>query len=190
MHKVTAGVSNRHLHVSQEDLENLFGEGYELTPVKDLGQPGQYAAEETVTLKGPKGTIDRVRVLGPIRSKTQVELSRTDSFVLGINPPVRDSGDIEGSEGLTLIGPKGEVELEKGVILAKRHIHLHTSDAEKMDLQDKDLVKVDIEGERGVLFKEVLVRVKDSYAAEFHIDTDEANAAGVKNGDQVTIIKD
>lgn len=187
---IKVGVSNRHLHLSQKDLEILFGEGYELTPIKDLGQPGQYAAEETVDLVGPKNTIKRVRVLGPTRKATQVEVSRTDAFKLGVNPPVRDSGDIVDSSSIKLVGPKGEVELKEGVILAKRHIHMHTEDAEKYGLKDKDIVSVIATKEgRNLIFQDVLVRVSDKYALEFHVDTDEANAAFLGNNDEIEIIE-
>jgi putative phosphotransacetylase len=187
---IKVGVSNRHLHLSQKDLEILFGEGYELTPIKDLGQPGQYAAEETVDLVGPKNTIKRVRVLGPTRKATQVEVSRTDAFKLGVNPPVRDSGDIVDSSSVKLVGPKGEVELKEGVILAKRHIHMHTNDAEKYGLKDKDMVSVIASKEgRNLIFQDVLVRVSDKYALEFHVDTDEANAAFLGNNDEIEIIE-
>jgi putative phosphotransacetylase len=187
---IKVGVSNRHLHLSQKDLEILFGEGYELTPIKALGQPGQYAAEETVDLVGPKNTIKRVRVLGPTRKATQVEVSRTDAFKLGVNPPVRDSGDIVDSSSVKLVGPKGEVELKEGVILAKRHIHMHTNDAEKYGLKDKDMVSVIASKEgRNLIFQDVLVRVSDKYALEFHVDTDEANAAFLGNNDEIEIIE-
>jgi putative phosphotransacetylase len=187
---IKVGVSNRHLHLSQKDLEILFGEGYELTPIKALGQPGQYAAEETVDLVGPKNTIKRVRVLCPTRKATQVEVSRTDAFKLGVNPPVRDSGDIVDSSSVKLVGPKGEVELKEGVILAKRHIHMHTNDAEKYGLKDKDMVSVIASKEgRNLIFQDVLVRVSDKYALEFHVDTDEANAAFLGNNDEIEIIE-
>ena len=140
--KVPAGISNRHLHVSQTDLEILFGKGYQLKEMKPLSQPGQYAAEETVNLVGPKGSIKKVRILGPVRSKTQVEISRNDSFVIGINPPVRDSGSVENSPGIIIEGPIGSVELKEGVILAQRHLHLHTSEAEELGLQDKEWIAV------------------------------------------------
>ncbi|TGG89127.1 phosphate propanoyltransferase [Geotoga petraea] len=187
---IKVGVSNRHLHLSQEDLEKLFGRGYQLNPIKDLGQPGQYASEETVDLVGPKNTIKRVRVLGPTRKATQVEVSRTDAFKLGVNPPVRDSGDIVDSSSIKLVGPKGEVELKEGVIIAKRHIHMHTDDAAKYGLKDKDLVSVLANKDgRKLIFQDVLVRVSDKYALEFHVDTDEANAAFLENNDEIEIIE-
>ena len=187
--KVPVGISNRHIHLSQRDMDILFGEGYQLTILKDLSQPGQYAATELVTLVGPKGKIEKVRILGPVRKETQVEISRTDSFILGVNPPVRDSGYLQGTPGVKVIGPKGEVELEKGVILAARHIHFHTSDGEKFGVKDQDRLRVIVEGERGIIFENVLARVAKYYALEFHADTDEANAAGLKNGDLLEVEK-
>ncbi|GAB6189424.1 phosphate propanoyltransferase [Marinitoga arctica] len=186
---IVVGVSNRHVHLSKEDLEALFGEGYELHPIKDLKQPGQYAADEVVTLVGPKGKIERVRVLGPVRKETQIEISQTDAFKLGVRPPVRDSGDLDGTPGIKIIGPKGEVETNKGLILAKRHIHMLPEDAEKYGVKDKDLVYVAVEkGDRKLIFGDVLIRVSSKYALEFHVDTDEANAALIKTGDEVKIV--
>ncbi|WGS64769.1 phosphate propanoyltransferase [Marinitoga aeolica] len=188
---IIVGVSNRHVHLSKEDLEILFGEGYELHPIKDLKQPGQYAAEEVVTLVGPKGKIERVRVLGPVRKETQIEISQTDAFKLGVQPPVRDSGDLDGTPGIKIVGPKGEVETKKGLILAKRHIHMLPEDAEKYGVKDKDLVYVAVEkGDRKLIFGDVLIRVSPKYALEFHVDTDEANAALIKTGDEVKIVEE
>ncbi len=184
------GLSNRHLHLSKEHIDILFGEGFELTNFKDLSQPGQYACNEKVDIVGPKGTLKGVRVLGPARDKTQVEISLSDGFVLGVKPPVRNSGDLAGSPGVKLIGPKGEVDLEEGVIAAARHIHMHTDDAERFGVKDKDIVKIKVDGERGLVFENVLVRVKDSYALEMHVDLDEGNAAGLRNGSQVELIKE
>lgn len=186
---VPVGISNRHIHLSRTDLDILFGEGYELTIMKDLSQPGQYAATEVVMIEGPKGKINNVRILGPVRKETQVEISRTDSFVLGVNPPVRDSGYLQGTPGVKVIGPKGEVQLDKGVILAARHIHFHTDDSEKFGVKDQDRLRVIVEGERGIIFENVLARVSKYYALEFHVDTDEANAAGIKNGNQLEVEK-
>lgn len=186
---VPVGLSNRHLHLSKEHIDILFGEGYELTNFKDLSQPGQYAANEKVDIVGAKGTLKGVRVLGPARNETQVEISVTDGFVLGVKPPVRDSGDLDGSPGAKIVGPKGEVEIQKGIIAAARHIHMHTSDAEKFDVKDKDLVQVKVEGKRGLIFNNVLVRVNPNYALEMHVDIDEGNAASLKNGSQVELIK-
>ncbi len=189
---VPVGISNRHVHLSEEDIRKLFGEDAELTPVKDLGQPGQYAAAEKVILAGPKGCIEGVRVLGPARKATQVELSRSDCFRLGVQPPVRDSGDHEDSASLTIIGPKGAVSLERGVILAKRHIHMRPEEAATLELKDKDIVAVYCEGDgtRRTVFKDVLVRVNDQYALEFHVDLDEGNAAMLSNGDVVKIVEE
>lgn len=187
--KLPIALSNRHIHLSQEDLNKLFGEGYQLTIKKDLSQPGQYACEEKVDLVGPKNTIKGVRVLGPVRSSTQVEISITDAFKLGVDPVVRNSGDIAGTPGVKIIGPKGEVELDKGVIVAARHIHMHTSDAERFGVKDGDVVKVKTEGIRALVFENVLVRCGDTHALEMHVDIEEGNAAGVKNGDMVELIK-
>lgn len=186
---IPVGLSNRHLHLSKEHIDILFGEGYELTNFKDLSQPGQYASNEKVDIVGPKGTLKGVRVLGPARPETQIEISLSDGFILGVKAPVRNSGDLTGSPGVKIVGPKGEVELEEGVIAAARHIHMHTSDAEKFGVKDKDIVKIKVDGERGLIFDNVLVRVKDSYALEMHVDLDEGNAACLKNGSEVEIIK-
>lgn len=185
---VPVGVSARHIHLTQEDIEKLFGAGYQLTEFKPLSQPGQFAANETVAVIGPKGQFDKVRILGPARSASQLEISRTDSFAIGIKAPVRESGDIEGTPGVTIKGPAGEVELDKGVIVAARHIHFHTSDAEAWGIQDKQLLKVRLGGERGLVLENVIARVADSFALDMHIDTDEANAAGAKTGDTAEII--
>ena len=186
--EVPIGVSARHIHLSQEHVELLFGQGYELTEMKPLSQPGQYAANETVAVVGPKGNFAKVRILGPARKHTQLEVSRTDAFALGVNPPVRESGDTKGSAGIKLQGPAGEVTIEEGVIVAARHIHFHTSDAERFGIADKQSLKVRFAGERGVVFENVVARVSEQFALDMHIDTDEANAAGVKNGDMAEII--
>lgn len=188
--RVPVGLSNKHLHLSEEHLARLFGEGYALKILKPLSQPGQYAAEETVAVEGPKGRFDRVRVLGPTRPETQVEISITDSFELGVKPPVRNSGDIEGSAGCKLIGPKGEVVLDQGVIVAARHIHMTLADASDFGLVDKQLIKVKTEGPRSLIFENVLIRAKESYATEMHLDLDEGNAGGIRNGDMVRILVD
>lgn len=182
-------LSNRHIHLSQEHLEILFGKGHELCKTKDLSQPGQYACEEKVDLVGPKRTITGIRVLGPVRGATQLELSVSDAFTLGIKPMVRNSGDIEDTPGAKLIGPKGEIELHRGLIVAARHIHMHTSDAEDFGVADKDIVSIKVPGPRGLVFDNVLVRVSDQYALEMHVDVEEGNAAGIKNGQMVELIK-
>ncbi len=185
---VSVGLSNRHIHLTQEHVENLFGKGYELTKLKDLVQPGQYACHEKVDLVGPKGTIKGVRVLGPARRKTQVEISLADGYVLGVKSPIRDSGDLAGSPGIKIVGPKGEVHIEEGVIVAARHIHMHTSDGERLGLRDKDVVKVRVGGQRGLVFENVVIRMSLKYSLEFHVDLEEGNGAGLKNGDMVEII--
>ena len=171
--------SARHVHVTQEDLETLFGKGYELTKKKDLSQPGQYACEERVTVVGSKKELAGVSILGPVRPATQVEISLTDARSIGVAAPIRESGDIAGSGACKLVGPAGEVELKEGVIAAKRHIHATPEDAEKLGVQDKDVVSVKIEtGERSLVFGDVVVRVSPKFALAMHIDTDESNAAG------------
>ena len=187
--KLTVGLSNRHLHLSQSDLEILFGAGYELTHFKPLSQPGQYACVEKVDLVGPKGTIKGVRVLGPTRPKTQVEISLADGFTLGIKAPIKESGDVAGTPGVKLVGPKGEVELAEGVMVASRHIHMSLEDASAFGVQDKDIVKVRTFGPRAVVFENVLVRAHQNFALEMHVDVEEGNAAGLKNGDEVELIK-
>lgn len=187
--KVPIGVSARHVHLSQDDLERLFGKGYELHPLKPLSQPGQFVAEEEVELIGPKRSL-KVRILGPVRKNTQVELALTDVIYLGLPsiPPVRDSGDVEGTPGIKIKGPLGEIEIPKGVIIAWRHIHTPEDIAKDLGLVDKQLVKVKVEGPRALTFENVLIRVSNKFAWEFHIDTDEANAAMVKTGDIATVI--
>ncbi len=186
---IPVGLSNRHMHLSKEHIDILFGKDYELTNFKDLSQPGQYASNEKVDIVGPKGTLKGVRVLGPARKSTQIEISVADGFVLGVKPPVRDSGDTNDSPGCKIVGPKGEVEIADGIIAAARHIHMHTSDAEKFEVKDKDLVKVKVKGKRGLIFENVLVRVNPEYALEMHVDIDEGNAANIKSGEQVELIK-
>ena len=188
---IPVGISNRHIHLSTKDLETLFGAGYELTPIKDLSQPGQYACKETLTIIGPSmRPIENVRVLGPVRKASQVEISMTDSFVLKVKPPVRESGDIAGSAPVTIIGPKGIVELKEGCIIANRHIHMHTSDAARYGVKDGDYIDVDaLQGTRKTRWYGVQVRVRDDFALEMHLDTDDANAVGYKNGYTVTVVK-
>lgn len=185
---VPVGVSARHIHLSPADVERLFGPGHTLHPVKEL-QPGQYSCEETVTLVGPKGILQRVRVLGPARGRTQVEVSATDGYTLGINPPVRLSGDLEGSAGIAVVGPKGAFMLEEGVIVAQRHIHMSTEDAARWGLKHGQVVQVAVEkGIRRLIFDDVVLRVGDGFELEMHIDTDEANAAGLRNGDRARVL--
>lgn len=177
--EVLVEISARHLHVSQQDLETLFGKGYTLTPKKDLSQPGQFACEEKVTIVGAKSQL-KASILGPVRPETQVEISLTDARAIGVTAPIRESGDVKGSGGCKLVGPCGEVELAEGVIAAKRHIHMTVADGEKYGIKDKQIVNVKINSDgRSLVFGDVVARVSDSYALAMHIDTDEANAACV-----------
>ncbi len=188
--EIPVGVSNRHVHLSQEHLEILFGKGYELQKLKDLSQPGQYACKEQVTLIGPSlRSIEGVRVLGPVRKASQVEISKTDSFVLKVKPPVRESGVIESSAPITMIGPKGVVTLKEGCILANRHIHMSDKDGAKFGVKDGEYVAVEVngDGKRTALY-DVQVRVSDKFALEMHLDTDDANACGIGNGSKVKLI--
>ena len=189
--EVVVEISARHVHVSQADLETLFGKGYELTVKKMLSQPGQYACEERVRVVGTKSEFPAVSILGPVRPETQVELSLTDARSIGVTAPVRESGDLEGSGTCKLVGPAGEVELTKGVVAAKRHIHATVKDAEEMGLENGEIVSVEIPtaNDRALTFGDVVVRVSDSYALAMHIDTDEANAAGMKPNTIGRIIK-
>lgn len=187
---VPVGISNRHIHLSAEHVEVLFGKGYELTPCKDLSQPGQYACKEQLTIIGPSlRSIEGVRVLGPVRSASQVEISRTDSFTLKVKPPVRESGDIKGSAPITIVGPKGVVTLKEGCIIANRHIHMSEEEGKAFGLKDGDYVTVEANGERRTTFYDVQVRVNKAFRLEMHIDTDDANAAGIVGGAKVKIIK-
>lgn len=188
--EVKIGVSQRHIHLSREHLDILFGKGYELTKKKTL-MGREYAAEECVTLVGPSlKAIEKVRVLGPVRKDTQVEISRTDTFILKVSPPVRPSGEIKGSERMVIVGPKGSVYLNEGVIIANRHIHLTPQYAQQHDIKDGDWVDVVCHGkEKTTKFYDVQIRVRDDFNVEMHIDTDDANSAGLRNGDMVTIIK-
>lgn len=188
--EVPVGVSNRHIHLSVADLETLFGKGYKLTPIKDLSQPGQFACKETLTIVGPSlRPIENVRVLGPVRKNSQVEISRTDSFTLKVKPPVRESGDISGSAPITIIGPKGVVTLKEGCIIANRHIHMSIDEGKRFGLSDGEYVDVEVNGERRTKFYDVQVRVHKDFRLEMHIDTDDANAAGIGNGAKVKIVK-
>lgn len=178
--EVLVEVSARHVHLSKEHLEILFGKGYELTVKKMLSQPGQFAALERVTIVGPRKELPRVSILGPVRSSTQVEISLTDARSIGIDAPIRMSGDTAGSAPCTIIGPKGKVELSEGVIIAKRHIHITPLDAEKFDLTDRQVVSVKVDtSNRSNIFGDVVVRVREDFKTAMHIDTDEGNAAGI-----------
>ena len=188
--KVLVETSARHAHVTREVLNILFGEGYELTVKKMLSQPGQYASAERIDVVGPKKTLSGVSILGPVRPETQVELSLTDARSIGIAAPVRESGQIAGSGACKLVGPKGEVEISEGVIVAKRHIHMTKADAAEFGVVDKQVVSVKVDSaDRSLIFGDVVVRVSDSYALAMHIDTDESNAAGMAPGTMGEVIK-
>jgi putative phosphotransacetylase len=186
---IPLGISNRHIHLCQYDLEILFGKGYQLKKLKDLIQPGQFAAEETVTIVGPSGEIKNVRILGPVRENSQVEVSLTDSYKLGISAPIRESGKTTGSPGILLKGPRGNRELKEGVIAALRHIHVPPEFAKIFQLKDKEMVDVEVGSIRKTIFTNVLIRISDQFNLEMHLDTDEANASGVNNGEIGKILK-
>lgn len=176
---VPVGISNRHIHLSQADLDQLFGAGYQLTPMKELSQPGQFACKETVTICGPKGAIEKVRVLGPVRKETQIEIVAGDCFKLGVKAPAKLSGDLAGTPGITVVGPRGSVQTAQGLIVAQRHIHMAPADAQAYGVQDGQIVKIRVSGLRGGLYDNVAIRVTTSSKLECHLDTEEANAMGV-----------
>lgn len=180
--KIPIGVSARHVHLAQAEVEQLFGENYQLTPKFELSQPGQFAAEETVVIAGPKGSIERVRILGPARTLTQVEVSWTDAMKLGVKPPLRISGDIKDSSPVTLIGPKGSVVLPEGLIIAQAHIHMSPADSERFQVVDGQSVQIKVQGLRPIILSNVMIRVSERYRLEMHIDTDEANAGLIQQG--------
>ena len=186
---VPVGISNKHVHVSREDCEILFGKGASLTPTKDLSQPGQFACNETVNVVGPKGCLEKVRILGPFRKETQVEVSQTDARSLGLNVPLRNSGDLKGTPGCVLVGPKGYVILTEGVIIANTHIHLSTAQGKALAVTDKELVDIYFKGEKKGAILGVLARVNDDYEMDLHMDTDEANAFRVCNGNKALLVK-
>jgi len=186
---IPVGISNRHLHLAAADWEVLFGKDIQPKKLRDLGQPGFYACHETVDIEGPKGRIARVRLIGPFRAKTQIEVSLTDASALGVKPPVRESGQLQDSSPIRVTGAKASLSLKEGLIISRRHLHLHPSEAKTMGIKDAEVVRIrsGIGGIRELVFEQVLVRVSDKFAMEFHLDTDEANAAGVKSGDNVHI---
>ena len=189
--EIPVGVSNRHIHLTREHVEILFGKGYELEKLKDLSQPGQYACKETLTIIGPSlRPIERVRVLGPERRASQVEISKTDSYALKVKAPVRESGKIQGSAGVTIVGPVGVVKLDEGCIIANRHIHMAPADAARFGVADGDTVTVDAVGERRTRFFDVQVRVSPDFCLEMHVDTDDANAVGLSGKSTVKIVKE
>ena len=175
--RIPISISARHVHLTQEHVETLYGKGHQLTVRTKLSQPGQFACEEAVRVVGPKGAINHVRVLGPVRDETQIEISRTDEISLGIDAPIRPSGSLEGTPGLRLEGPAGALDLKRGAIQAARHIHMSPDDAQRFGVKDKDWVMVRVPGERGIIFDDVLVRVNAQYRLDMHLDTDEGNAA-------------
>ncbi len=179
---IPVAISARHVHLDQATVEALFGPGYQLTPETPLRQPGQWAAKERVALVGPKNRIERVAILGPTRKRNQIEVSRTDSFALGVQPPVRDSGKLDGTPSITIVGPAGEVTTD-GLILAARHIHTNPADAARLGLEDGEHVDVEVGEGRELTFSYVLIRVGADSFTEMHIDTDEANAAGISGND-------
>jgi putative phosphotransacetylase len=181
--------SARHVHLTTEDMGILFGEGAQLTPKRDLSQPGQFLSEERVRLEGPKKAFDNVSILGPVRNATQAEISLTDARTLGVEAPVRESGDIDGSAPIRIVGPKGQIEISQGVIAAKRHIHFTPEDAEKYGVKNHQIVKVKVTGPRSLIFDEVVIRVSKSFRTFMHIDTDESNAAGIKGSIEGEIIE-
>lgn len=183
--KIPIAISARHVHLTRDTLDRLYGKNYELTVYKPLSQPGQFAANEMVTLVGPRNRIENVRILGPLRPKDQVEISKTDEFFLGIDAPVRDSGNVAGTPGITLMGKAGTATIQEGVIVALRHIHMHPDDARMFGVNDRDMVSVDVDDEdRPLTFKNVLIRVSDNFKLEMHIDTDEGNAAEIQTGEE------
>lgn len=186
---IPIGVSNRHVHLAPHHTEALFGKDYKLTPLRELSQKGQFAANETVTLKGPHGSLPNVRILGPARGETQVEISRTDGFELGVHPPIRLSGDLAGTPGITLVGTVGTLVLSQGLIIAKNHVHASPDEAQSLHLNHGDRILVQAMGERPLIFADVMVRVSPQFSLDFHIDRDEANAACLHTGDTVQILQ-
>ncbi|WP_277998821.1 phosphate propanoyltransferase [Moorella sulfitireducens (nom. illeg.)] len=187
--EVPVGVSGRHIHLCREDLDALFGPGYELAVYRQLSQPGEFAARETVTIVGPRGVLEGVRVLGPVRTYSQVEIAMTDGFRLGIRPPVRQSGDLDGTPGIAVVGPAGALNLRRGVILAARHIHMGEEQARTLNLSDEQPVRVWVPGIRGMILDNVIIRTSPHSCLELHLDTDEANAALLSGGDKVKILR-
>jgi putative phosphotransacetylase len=188
--KIPVGISARHIHLERKHLDLLFGEGYQLTHLKPLSQPGQFAANETVDLIGPKGKIAKVRILGPERTLTQVEVAMTDARKLGLQPPVKTSGNLKGSPGITIRGPKGEITVSEGVIIADRHIHMTPEDAARYALADGQKVRLIVEGDKGGILDNVTIRVGNKYALDCHIDTDDASAFLIQQGQILTILRE
>lgn len=187
--EIPVGISNRHIHLSQRDLDLLFGAGYQLTKIKELSQPGQYACKELVTICGPNGAIEKVRILGPVRSKTQIEILEGDCYKLGITTEAKLSGDLSGTPGITIIGPRGSVQTIEGLIVAQRHIHMTLEDAKCFGVQDGQIVSIQISGLRGGVFNNVAIRANNESALECHIDTEEANAMKIHSSSKIKLIK-
>lgn len=187
--RIPVSLSNRHIHLSEKDFQKLFGPEASLEHQNPLSQPGQFAAKQTVDLIGPKRALYGVRILGPFRKQTQIEISLSDGYVLGINPPIRLSGDIKGTPGVHIIGPKGAIELKEGVICAARHIHMSTKDAQHFGVKDKEMVAVKFPGKRAGVLDEIYVRVKKDYSLDFHLDLDEGNALGIRTGETGILLK-
>jgi len=188
MGKITVGISNKHAHLTQEQIEKLFGEGYQLTFFRKIKQPDEFVSNEKIQVVGPKGTLKDVRIMGPAREKAQIEMTLTNARDIGVHASIRVSADVEKTAGVKLVGPVGEVELEEGVIAALRHLHMTQEEAAQMGLKDRQKVAVETMGERGVIFKNVIVRIDPLFSLEFHIDTDEANGAGLNPGDEVFLV--
>ncbi|KEJ01332.1 phosphate propanoyltransferase [Clostridium botulinum A2B7 92] len=187
--EIPVGISNRHIHLSQKDLDSLFGENYELTKIKDLSQPGQYACKEVVTICGPKGAIEKIRILGPVRSKTQVEVLAGDCIKLGAVSHVKLSGDLNRTSPITIVGPKGSVQLQEGLMVAQRHIHMTPEDAQNLGVHDGEIVSIKFEDLRGGIYNNVAVRANDTSKLECHLDIEEANAMSINSKSKVTIVK-
>lgn len=185
---IHVGISNRHVHLSQKDLDTLFGESYTLTKMKDLSQPGQYACKETITICGPKGAIEKVRILGPTRSASQIEVMTGDCIKLGVTPEIRSSGDLKHTPGITLIGPKGSVQLNEGLIVAQRHIHMSQNDAVNLGVSDGQTVSIEIQGLRGGIYNNVIIRANNSSVLECHLDIEEANAMNISQNTKIKIL--
>jgi len=190
MNKIGLETSARHVHLSRKDADILFGEGYEFKHKRELSQPGQFIEEERVRLEGPKGVFPSVGILGPVRRATQVEITLTDARMLGVAAPVRESGDVKGSAGIRIIGPKGQIDLEEGVIIAKRHIHITPETAKEWGVQEKEIVKIKVENTgRALIFDDVVVRISPDFINSMHLDVDEANAAGLTGGEEGILVK-
>ncbi len=186
--EIIVGISNRHAHLTQEQVEVLFGKGYELTFFKNIRQQDDFVSNEKIQVVGPKGSLKDVRIVGPVRKKAQIEMTLTNARTIGVEGVLRISEDVKGTQGVKLIGPSGEYVLSEGVIVAKRHIHLNPKEAGLFNLNEGDQVSVQTEGDRSLTFHNVVIRIDPLYSAELHLDTDEANAAGVKHGDRATLI--